>query len=632
MIRKYYANKVLVLTQFRDTKIMVSRSKLLKSVQIGGGTLKNLKAKGNLVILAKNLCYKNDENCSLPGDDLLLFKKALKNCQKAQIKVLDGDDLRLIKNLFALRRLLIETGGGFKLASLGGVLGNLLNLETIKVGTFCYYSVYSESKKSKKGFFTSLHKLPSLKRVKLMTTSGAIEGARLEREFDKFYQKPHHFEISITIMVDGSLEIEANSNLVKILRAAEYLRVCDSKHHSSDSPLALEKEELKRMKLCNKKNIVKISNYNRWNGEEINVADLLSYCDSLEYLEIIEKSHLIKWKSSSADQQGFRNLKVVLLELQRLYGGCESDESEEGVDEEIDDENRFSSPLFAIFSHIKQKSLSLQRLSLYLSENLESIQDEYFDKTSLFRKNHDRFIEGISTFDKLKTLGLSVNPKDLATLYPVQILSNPGLESFQIKCSREALSSTCDSYFAIENKSQIKELIITVPGVKKVDLFGINLLNFIGKLDNLERVELIDENLEAITFDLFYGFVSSLLEKKGIKRILICTNATNSFYSENFGRALPRDIGTQLDSMLNEMSQGLEKSFNALKDLQLEEVLVGRLKGYSFDYLLYNREMGIVSKLFWTQEEMIKLLSERRELAERYKEVFDLFRRNDHQY
>ncbi len=64
-----------------------------------------------------------------------------------------------------------------------------------------------------------------------------------------------------------------------------------------------------------------------------------------------------------------------------------------------------------------------------------------------------------------------------------------------------------------------------------------------------------------------------------------------------------------------------------MKKLDLEEVLVGRLKGYSFDYLFYNKEMGIVNKLFWTQEEMVKLFSEKKELVERYLEVFDLFRK-----
>ena len=114
-----------------------------------------------------------------------------------------------------------------------------------------------------------------------------------------------------------------------------------------------------------------------------------------------------------------------------------------------------------------------------------------------------------------------------------------------------------------------------------------------------------------------------------MRRILICTKAVNTVYSENYGKFLSKTIGTHFQNMLDAISQELEGLVSILKDLQLEEILVGRLQNYGFDYLFYNKGMGIVDKLFWTEKEMEELLSGKKELARKYKETFELFNKKE---
>jgi len=88
-----------------------------------------------------------------------------------------------------------------------------------------------------------------------------------------------------------------------------------------------------------------------------------------------------------------------------------------------------------------------------------------------------------------------------------------------------------DSDFVIDKIGQLKELKINIPYLTKISLFEISVLNVIQTLGNLQVVELIDENLEPITFDFLYGFVMSLLEKRWMRKISICTKVINRFYS-----------------------------------------------------------------------------------------------------
>jgi len=77
------------------------------------------------------------------------------------------------------------------------------------------------------------------------------------------------------------------------------------------------------------------------------------------------------------------------------------------------------------------------------------------------------------------------------------------------------------------------------------------------------------------------------------------------------------------------MSRESENRVNGLKDLQLEEIMVGKLKGYNFECLLLSKEMGVVDKLFWTHKELSKLLSEKGKLAMRHRNLLYLFSANE---
>ena len=205
--------------------------------------------------------------------------------------------------------------------------------------------------------------------MKLLIDYNILKKTKLEQDLDKFNRQPLNFRLSIKIRVQHPFEVQENSNIAKILKGTEYLSVWDSDSYSLNSGrndhMALEGEEKKRMKF-GKKNIVKIMN---WSKEEIDVARVLSYCDSLEHLYIRENRNLIKWKSSPVDQEeeikGFRNLKVVALQFQHLFVDDNSLKVKEGIDDENKESfSRFASTLFVIFSRIEQKCHSLAQVLL----------------------------------------------------------------------------------------------------------------------------------------------------------------------------------------------------------------------------------------------------------------------------
>ena len=624
-MRKYYGKKILYITKPQEANAIVSRSKLLKSVKTDGDIVisNGLKSKGNLVISSyPSGSYLVDYRTQ--AKKWLLLKKIFRNCQKAEIEIRFGSCLRLLKEMLALRFLSIKIDKGLGLASLGGVFRNLLDLEVIKAEAVEYEHWYTVSpENTKHGFFASVHKLSRLKKVKLGTDYEAIQGSR---DLDRFSRQLFNFNFSVKIQVYNVLEIEENSDLARILNAAKYLSVSYSaqEQSSEDRDFMRTVKEARRKMKCDKKNSVKL--FSESYSAIINVASVLSYCDSLEHLYIQERRHLISWKTFSDQEEikGFRNLKTVALNFSHFIvdGPLEKVNKSEydhyyNNDDEIEiweDENnyssgRYSSPMLALFSHLKETCPSLQHLCLFLSA-LE-FPDFRFSDVSPFTEIFNEFIQELSTFDKLKAVALLIGPDDFRHFALGDILSSNSLESFQLKFRPDAggLYPHWDACFPTENKSEIKKLAITIPARKKVPLFGTNLLNYIGTLENLREVKLIDRNLEIISFDFLCGLVTSLLEKKDMRKILICTKVKNT------GGA--------------QFSQELESRVSTLKDLQLEEIMVGKLQGYGFNYLFYDKEMQLTDKLFWTSNEIDKFWCEKEEFSRKYHQIIDLLEQRE---
>jgi len=294
------------------------------------------------------------------------------------------------------------------------------------------------------------------------------------------------------------------------------------------------------------------------------------------------------------------------------------------VELSLEDWKSYSKTLLSISSQIKKRSHSLQHLSLYL--RAFALTDLYQISRLPFNENSNLALEEISACGKLNIFKLLINVEDANPIILGKILSNKSLEVFQLALYSQkekiSLSRKWDQCFMIAIESQVKELSVKIPKRMGVPLFGTNLLGYIQSLKSLQVVELVDENLEAIAFDFLSGLVTCLLDKKGMRRILICTKVVKKFYSEHFGKFFSKLCTIRQKDKLNEISQEWERRVKMLKDLQLEEILVGKLSGYSFSYLVFNRKMGITDKLFWTQTEMEDLLPSQNELKNLYSRVF----------
>ena len=580
-----------------------------------------------------DLWYTDEKNLRI--NDCILFKKILQNCQRAEIKILEGQNLKLSEHWCSLRHASVKVHKNFDFALLGDIVRNLLNLKTmiLEIMRHC-----KSKTKKKNGCFGPLNKLPCLKRMKLVTNSFVLRAVDVKQDLDPLYCQPRNFIFSIKVYVGDELKDKENPSLVKILNAAEYLRLNGRSDQIYFNSVSMKKEERKRMK-HDKKNIVSID----FCALGFDAAKILSYCGSMEYLYIRDSCNMILWNQKSILEKGFRNLKAAVLDFgeifvqPKLFDRKTSSDSEVGENSDIADDERkkslspFSSSLLPIISQIKEKSCSFQRLDLsfYLFEFPQmDWRNDYPKHRSSFIGNFQKFMEEISTFDKIKTLEFLAHPENLISFetFPLtKILSNKGLESFKldfIESDPKDPEREWGGCFATENTSEIKKLVITIPTGLKVPLLTINLLNYIRKLDNLQVVELIDSNLELIAFDFLYAFVTSLLDKD-MRKLIICTRVENSTCPNNLGMLLSKSLETQFQDILNEAAGDWASRIKKLNNL--EEIIVGRLYNYSFDYLVCQKEMQVTDKLLWTQKEIDGLLDSKREFAKRYKKVFDLF-------
>jgi len=609
MIRRYYGKKILYVTNLQEANAIVSRSKLLKFVEIQKNAIKkNLKSKGNLVILANNFPSrsKKHQDDELKEDHHLFLKKILKHCPKAKIMIENENHVELPKYLQTSKHLYIRLVSFLGLTVLGEIVRNLLSLETIRIETIPE-QMYRTKKKPKKRFFTLLHKLSRLNRVKLATDSSIIFSAELEQDLEEFYSRPINFSLSLKI--NRKLRF-GSPNLARILNVAEYLSLSDFKDQkpprNEDDMSMVPKEEKKRLKL-GMKNIVSILD----EGEGFNLEEILSNCGSLENLYIREAKGKARWKKNSKSDQikGFQNLKVAVLEFSEITHDVYM--------------NPTSSPPLMFCSEIKEKCHSLKHLSLYFNISFHKGEIMPPHELSALRESLNPYVQETSTFDKLKRLKLVMTPNSLS-LFPLsEILSNKSLESFELKFRNQKSKNTeWDPSFARINTSEIRKLTLTIPEGRKIPLCGIAFLNYVRRLDHLQVVELIDKNFGVITFDFLYGLLTSLLDKKGMKRIIIWTKVMNHFSSKKFENLLSNNLEARLKDMFDEAIRDWESRIKELKCL--EEVIVGRLHGYSFDYLLYHSKMGIVDKFVWTGKELYSLLYGGRDWGKNSQEVYDL--------
>jgi len=660
-VRKYYGKKVLLVTNSTEAKSLISRSKLIESIAISENCVKqrSLKSKGNLVIMSTDLQFSDSLKYSRlqaqfdfeeKNIQYLHFKKIIKHCQKADIEVRRIVHPGFLKYMAGVKHLSFKSSTEYDIESLGKVIINLGQLESLKFeylderNFHRFYDLKSREDKQKK-FFSKFHKQNHLKKISFTSSSQIIEHyfQGMKQDLEMFYSKPLRFKLRMKILFKKKVEGEMNSIVKCILDKAECL-IVKGRYSSYMDELTLSKvkKQTQRIKAY-KQNIVKIV----LNTSEINLGTILHSCSSLKALYLKPDNYDLNWKiCSDLDQRikGFAHLQNVILFFSHLKLQDQL-QSESDFDDDsqqpaicsqgLEDptmQSKISTFSLIILDELKQKCHSLQDLSLFLK--FESIMNQE-------SKVLEILCDEISRFDKLKALNLCIHPANLSYLLPSKILTNKDLETLSLEFNFErSLYSNLDSsngpkkrlewdqYFALEAGSSLKRLSVNIGQGISIPLCGPGLLGYIQKVEHLQVIELTDQNYQMMTFDLFYGLLMELLQKKTMKKILICTKVVNSLFSPaqdldlNRGMFFSKNANNHLEKMLKGVYENLEAQAKMLKEFELEEILVGRLKGYSFDYMLYSKKMQVVDKIFWSEKEMNKLLTEKKELEDMYYKAF----------
>jgi len=682
LIQKYYGRKVLYVSKPREANSMISRSKLIKSMSISESCImkRSLKSRGDLVILDTNLRCLNHlfefsesygewsvkKSEPLKKDiHYLHFKKMIKYCQKADIGMWMKAHPGFLKYMSNLKHLSLKSSPKHDAESFGNLLVKLEHLESLK---FTYAEVRdytslmrnrhdevepSAKERKDKKFFSKLHDLTHLKKMTFIADSEVFQRyfQGMEQDLEMFYSKSLKFRLRWKILCkrqrgmkgfdDSGVEI---SPMLKcMLQKAEYLKVDAVEDKSLGQNVQKATQKIK----AGKNNIVDIRIMT-----SINIRVILSSCDSLQALVLKRSYYNLDWKidpESDQEIKAFAHLQNVvlnfsLLKMQTELFSASNVEQYAAIPhlkcnldpKKPEEQSIVSTTLWTLLSELKQKCHSLQDLSLFLG--LSHINDENQ------RRFLDALYDDICRFDRLKLFHFYTDTTNFDVLPPSRILANKNLDTLKLELDREEDSSArvqrkespeWDRYFALDNASHIKKLSVDIALKMKIPLCGPSLLVNLQKLKNLQVIELVDRSNKVMTFDFLYGLLMELLGKKTMRKILVCTNVNNGFYStgedasQDTGRFFSEDLNNYLGIMMKKVYEDLETRVEKLKGFELEEIMVGKLKGYSFDYMLYNKEMKIVDKIFWKKKEMEGLFHKKKQLRDSYNHLFYLYKTHD---
>jgi len=381
------------------------------------------------------------------------------------------------------------------------------------------------------------------------------------------------------------------------------------------------------------------------------------------------------WKMDSEspnDIEGFKSLKNVVLDFNFFQLDHQTNKSQERTqtcftinfkDQEKPETitGTFANPALTILSQLQQNCKSLQDISLFLcisqiEQNLER-QKKEFPRIMRFAKQIklNFLVDTILSFDKIKRFELCAqNNLDIISLQ--KVLASKNLEFFGLKfcCFVKDTDDECsltkglrflrgisklepphiewDSYFAYDSPvNQLKGFRLNIPTIVKTSLSGRNFVNYLQKLDFLQTVELVDENCKSITLDLLYGILSRILEKKTMKKVIVITNVVNEVYSAKNRAMFSQAINTQIQKVENLIFGNLEKRIACLKEIDLEEIMIGKFRGYeTADFIFYNKDIKNVSqKVFWTEKEINELYVVDKNFARLYERYLELFKEKE---
>jgi len=532
-------------------------------------------------------------------------------------------------------------------------------------------------------FFSQLHKLTYLKNVTFVTSYQRMhkQSSFFEKDFRKFYSKPHNFCFHVKIYACWQIPAKNTQILMSLFNAAECVIIepvlKESKSystsyspcHNKDSFMKSSQEKFKLM--LGKKNIVDLINFSE--KEHINVRKVLSYCNSIQSLYIKSTGEDISWFNYSRDYQeiqGFQSLKHLVLDFsffQLGYYGREVGDPQEVFHDETAKiytvsfhhweqgkksyEIAYYNNLRMILSDIQEECESLQDISVFLciakiDASVKKRQPEYQESCKLETSEKlNLLVKELFSFNKIKRFELCSD--DNLNIFPLEkLLTSKSLEAFGIKfcCPikdhsfdrrnkkpQKPKPVEWDSHFSFDQTNQLKEIGVNIPTIIKAPICETNFLNYIGKLENLQIVELVDESCQSMTLDLIYGVLMGILNKKTLRRVIICTNVVNELYCKEYRDLFLQEINTEIEEMENMIFEELKTKIKDLMKHCLEEIMIGRFQGYDTgDIIFYQKNLPYSSeKLFWTENEMNGLLVADKNLAILYHQYFEIFKAKD---
>ena len=511
-------------------------------------------------------------------------------------------------------------------------------------------------------FFTRLHKLPRLKSVLLVTSYRTIftQFPHFEKDLKAFYsKKPRKFIFHVKIFSNCRISSKNPQCFAEILSSAECICLdfgLQMPNFAKRNPFPCNNEsssvissQEKNKLMLGKKNIAEILTL--YDCGKMNLKTILSYCNSMQSLYIKSSANEITWEtiqesrrnpSPPAEIKGFKTLQNVFLDFNFFKLDFETQHPQKSDQTRSEDYEKpkiypltstrvsdnvttklnllsLCPPLLVVLRQLREKCPALQGISLALciakfDENLEQYQGATLAISHRARRERlEEVIQEISTCEKVKRFELCVKD-NLGLISLKKIFGNKNLERFGLKfcCSVDEKADTpkskifeWDANFAgLEVLSQIKELHVNIPTIIKTPLYGVNFINFIGKLESLQVIELVDENRKNLTLDFLYGLLMKLFEKKTIRKIKICSSFVNELFSQYNNMLFSKNVNSLVQQAFDNIFLDIETGIKALQNL--EEVMIGRLKGYQADFIFYNQQAKSAcgDKIFWTEKEI----------------------------
>jgi len=574
------------------------------------------------VILGSPLCYKEPRPAKASPHFLMYFNReyplhplVLKKFLRCYCHM--AGDMRLglgpLRFMLGLKQMSLDIQTRSDIERLAKLIPNFRCLEVIKLRyvdpnyTISSPGGRSSSQSKAHWLFSRTYKLPRLKDFGLETSHRTIESYFSEVQGDLHAISKQRQNLKMHVKMYFAWDFLGNKKsqaLGYFLRNAEALNIdcggdagmnilpCKNKEFCS------EKRQEKQEK-HNQRNTVEI--LSNFGCKEVNVKEVLSYCESLKTLQVKSSRDEISWRShSDLSRETVRLEKLQNVVLDISISKLDSKTYSPEEKRQRSDEMKSNNPLLNMLGFFRENCQTLQDISLFLCVAKIDSQARLCD-----------FLNEIKANQKIKKFELCTGDK-FNLLSPEILPLNKDLESFGLHaCSpsegdKENIPDSIewDKTFSKNEEISIKEVQMSAPISLKLTP-----MNFLKKFPSLQILEIFNMNSQFMTL----GFISSLLkefiEKKDMKKLVICAteiDRKNDYLKKN----------EWTSEMINQQKK-IESLLASLKNLNMEEILIGNLQNFPADFIFYNKEFKM-EKVFWSEEQLLMAFRSERKLQKLY--------------